>query len=57
MLQVNVGKLVYPDYQIITTQPLFKDIEAFERCEIVLVVVWDDVPECPSVSTAFQIPS
>lgn len=32
MLQVNVGKLVYPDYEIATTQPLFKDVDAFERC-------------------------
>ena len=31
MLQVSVGRLLYPKYEIFTTRPLFKDKQAFEK--------------------------
>ena len=31
MLQVNIGRLVYPDYEINVTQPIFSSGEDFER--------------------------
>lgn len=35
MLQVNIGKLAYPEYDIVTTRPLFKDKEAFDMYGVI----------------------
>ena len=43
MLEVKIGRRIYPHYDVIINKPLFTSTEDFDRCAYVCVCVYQSI--------------